>query len=274
LVAVHGPDTDRQALGADRARVWLVGGGVVFPAAVLSALFVYEMARWPVAAATGGPGDVVVSVTGKVWWWEVRYPNPSGGPDIVLANEIHLPAGRPVVVGLNSTDVIHSFWVPSLAGKVDAVPGRVQQLRLDAVAPGVYRAPCAEFCGDQHAKMTALVVVETPADFERWLRAQAAPAVAPDEPDAVRGRAVFEAQRCAGCHTIRGLFDGTDAGPDLTHVGSRRFLGAGTVPADAAGFVQWIGGVQHLKAGARMPSYDRLDAQSLSALAAFLAALR
>jgi cytochrome c oxidase subunit 2 len=259
----------------DRSRLWIVGGGLVVPVAVLAALFAYQMVRGSSAAsADPRPGDLVVSVTGRMWWWEVRYRAPAGGPDIVAANEIRLPAGRAALLGLNSGDVIHSFWVPSLAGKVDMVPGRVQQLRLEASAPGTYRGPCAEFCGDQHARMTVLVIVE-PADvFERWLRAQAAPAVAPSGAEAERGRAVFEAQRCAGCHTVRGLFVGGNGGPDLTHVGSRSFLGAGTLPADAPGFARWIAGVQHLKPGARMPSYDRLDAGALQALAAFLEQLK
>jgi cytochrome c oxidase subunit 2 len=259
----------------DRSRLWIVGGGLVVPVAVLAALFVYQTVRSPaVAAADGRPGDLVVSVTGRMWWWEVRYRHPAGGPDIVAANEIHLPAGRAAVLGLNSGDVIHSFWVPSLAGKVDMVPGRVQQLRLEGGAPGSYRGPCAEFCGDQHARMTLQVVVDPPDRFERWLRAQAAPALAPQGAEAERGRAVFEAQRCAGCHAVRGLFDGGAGGPDLTHVGSRAFIGAGSVPADAAGFARWVAGVQHLKPGARMPSYDRLDAASLHALATFLEQLK
>jgi len=270
----------RRAAGAsastrDRSRLWIVGGGLVVPIAVLGALFVYQLVRAPnVAVADRRSGELVVSVTGRMWWWEVRYRDPGGGPDIAAANEIHLPAGRPALIGLNSGDVIHSFWVPSLAGKVDTVPGRVQQLRLEASAPGIYRGPCAEFCGDQHARMTLLVVVEPAEAFERWLRAQAAPAVAPRGAEAERGRAVFEAQRCAGCHTVRGLFAGGNGGPDLTHVGSREFLGAGTVPADAPGFARWIAGVQHLKPGARMPSYDRLDAGALHALAAFLEQLK
>jgi len=262
-------------LARDRSRLWLVGGGLVVPVAVLAALFVYQSVRGSVGvAADGRRGDLVVSVIGRMWWWEVRYRNPAGGPDIAAANEIHLPAGRAALLGLNSGDVIHSFWVPSLAGKVDMVPGRVQQLRLEASAPGIYRGPCAEFCGDQHARMTLHVVVDPPDAFERWLRAQAAPAVAPRGTAAERGRAVFEAQRCAGCHAVRGLFDGGTGGPDLTHVGSRAFLGAGTVRADPAGFARWVAGVQHLKPGARMPSYDRLDAESLQVLAAFLEQLQ
>ena len=205
---------EASAARRDRSRLWIVGGGLIVPIAVLAALFVYQLVRAPnVAVADRRSGELVVSVTGRMWWWEVRYRDPGGGPDIAAANEIHLPAGRPALIGLNSGDVIHSFWVPSLAGKVDTVPGRVQQLRLEASAPGIYRGPCAEFCGDQHARMTLHVVVDPPDVFERWLRAQAAAAVAPRSAEAERGRAVFEAQRCAGCHAVRGLFDGGTGGP-------------------------------------------------------------
>ena len=273
LVAATWRRRSPAAPAPDRSRLWIVGGGLVVPVMLLGSLFVYQTVRGS-GASGGRPGDLVVSITGRMWWWEVRYRDPGGGPDIAAANELRLPAGRAALLGLNSGDVIHSFWVPSLAGKVDTVPGRVQQLRLEAGAPGSYRGPCAEFCGDQHARMTLHVVVDAPDAFERWLRAQAAPAVAPRSAEAERGRAVFEAQRCAGCHAVRGLFDGGTGGPDLTHVGSRAFLGAGTVPADAAGFARWIAGVQHLKPGARMPSYDRLDAESLQALALFLEQLK
>jgi heme/copper-type cytochrome/quinol oxidase subunit 2 len=254
----------------DRSRLWIVGGGLVVPVAVLAALFVYQTrarserrrGRPPLRRARRQRDRPHVVVGGAL-------PRSGRRPDIAAANEIHLPAGRAALIGLNSGDVIHSFWVPSLAGKVDTVPGRVQQLRLEASAPGIYRGPCAEFCGDQHARMTLHVVVDPPEVFERWLRAQAAAAVAPRSAEAERGRTVFEAQRCAGCHAVRGLFDGGTGGPDLTHVGSRAFLGAGTVPADAAGFARWVADVQHLKPGARMPSYDRLDAGSRQALAVF-----
>ena len=251
---------------------WIVGGGVVFPGIVLAALFAYQQLRTPAGETSGDP--LVVSVTGRMWWWEVRYRDPRSGREFALANEIRLPTGRPVVIGLNSADVIHSFWVPALAGKVDMVPGRVTQLRLEASRPGRYFGPCAEFCGDQHAKMALEVVVEEPAAFARWLEAEARPAAPPRGALAERGLAVFTGERCTGCHSIRGVADGASDGPDLTHVASRRRIGAGALPADAAGLARWISSVQHVKPGARMPSYERIDAASLAALAAFLAALR
>lgn len=254
------------------AAVWIAGGGVAFPAVVVVSLFAYQQLRAPASAATGDA--LVVSVTARMWWWEVRYRDPASGREVALANEIHLPLRRPVVLGLNSADVIHSLWVPALAGKVDLIPGRVRQLRVEATRPGRYWGRCAEFCGDQHARMALEVVVEEPAAFARWLGAQALPAAPPRGASGARGLAVFIGERCTACHAIRGLAEGGGDGPDLTHVASRRLIGAGTLPADAAGFARWIGSVQHLKPGARMPSYERIDAESLAALAAFLAELR
>ncbi len=266
----------RQALsaGADRAaaRWWIVGAGFVLPMVVLSALLVYTVWRTHELTPARSAQEPIVSVTAHLWWWEVRYRDPARGVDVVLANEIHLPVGRAVTLGLTSADVIHSFWVPALAGKVDMLPGRVHPLRVQADRPGVYRGQCAEFCGEQHARMALHVVAQTPEAFERWLQAQSRPAQAPREPLAQRGAQVFAEQRCAACHTVRGLGLGpvSTIGPDLTHVGSRLHLAAGTLPMSADSLRAWIAHPQVVKPGARMPSYERLDDASLGALAAFL----
>jgi cytochrome c oxidase subunit 2 len=267
--AVRQRATDRRV----DVRAWILGGGVALPVVVLSALFLY--AHWRAAsAASEAGGPLIVTVVGHDWWWELRYRDPQDGREIVLANELHLPAGRNVVLGLNSGDVIHSFWVPALAGKVDMIPGKVQQLRLATGEPGRHRGQSAEFCGEQHAQMAFEVVVVPPARFDAWLRAQAAPAVPPQGEAAARGMALFRSEGCAACHSIRGLAEGGASGPDLTHVASRRLIGAASLAATEAGFARWVGGVQHLKRGARMPQYDRLDPEAQAALAAFLAGLR
>ncbi len=263
----------RQRGGTVNTRWWIVGGGLVFPAVVLSVLMVYTAVRS--AQLTRAPlvDALVVSVTGKMWWWEVRYRRPDG-TDVVLANEVHIPVNRPVVLGLSSSDVIHSFWVPQLGGKKDMVPGRTNQLVLQATTPGVYRGQCAEYCGEQHARMAMHVVAHAPADFDIWLAAQAQPARAPVSPIAERGRAAFVAQRCTVCHTVRGVAEEGRLGPDLTHVGSRLHLGAGTVRNDAAAVQRWIAHVQTMKPGARMPSFGERDAASLEAMAAWLDGLK
>lgn len=263
----------RQRVGKVNMRWWIVGGGLVFPVVVLSILMVYTAVRSAQLTRAPPVDALVISVVGKIWWWEVRYRTPDG-TDVVLANEIHIPVNQPVVIGLSSSDVIHSFWVPQLGGKMDMVPGRTNHLVLQATAPGVYRGQCAEYCGEQHARMAMHVVVHEPADFTIWLAAQAQPARAPASPLAERGREAFVAQRCTACHTVRGLSEEGRLGPDLTHVGSRLHLGAGTLRNDAAAMQKWIAHVQTVKPGARMPSYGERDAASLDAMAAWLEGLK
>ncbi len=298
----------RDGAGRVRRGLWLVGGGLVFPTVVLSALLVYAFAGMERLGRPAAADAMVVTVVGHMWWWELRYRDPANGGEIVLANELRLPVGRQVRLGLESADVIHSLWVPALAGKVDLVPGRVNHLVVQADAPGVFRGPCAEYCGDQHARMELRVAAMPPAEFDAWLAAQALPARPPADALQARGRQAFVEQRCAVCHVVRGAPDagaqasapagrpspspelapppGPDrpltvgpeqlptVGPDLTHVGSRLSLGAGILPNNRANLAAWIRGVQHLKRGARMPSFDTLDAATLEALAAYLESLK
>jgi cytochrome c oxidase subunit 2 len=260
--------------GPVRPRLWIVGGGVLFPGAVLAALFVWTLPLSPVWKPVPPPGALVVAVKAHMWWWEVRYRDPATGADVFGANEIRIPAGRPVYLALSSADVIHSFWVPPLAGKMDMVPGRLQHLLLSADRPGTWRGQCAEFCGEQHARMALHVVALEPAAFDAWLAAQARPAAAPASPRQDLGRQAFLANRCDACHAVRGVGAESRLGPDLTHVGSRLQLAAGTVDNTPEGRAQWIAHVQQLKTGARMPSYDRLDAATLGAIAEWLGALQ
>lgn len=253
---------------------WIVGAGFVFPLTVLLALLAYSAWRTAGLTPPRAPGEAIITVTARLWWWEVRYRDPSRGLDVVLANEIRLPVGRAVTLGLTSDDVIHSFWVPALAGKVDMLPGRVHQLRLQADRAGVFRGQCAEFCGEQHARMAVHVVAMPPDAYERWLAAQARPAEPPHDPVARRGAQVFAEQRCSTCHSVRGLGPIASIGPDLTHLGSRLHLAAGTLPMSPAALREWLAHPQRVKPGVRMPSYERLDAASLDALAAFLAQLQ
>jgi cytochrome c oxidase subunit 2 len=253
---------------------WVVGGGIVFPVLLLSALLGYSTLRSAQLFAAPPAPALMIAVEARMWWWHVRYRDPATGAEIALANEIRVPVGRPVVLGLTSEDVIHSLWVPALAGKVDMVPGRVHQLRLQVQREGVYRGQCAEHCGTQHARMALHVVALAPEQFDRWLAAQARPAAAPADALALRGREVFLAQRCDACHRVRGIAEGAQLGPDLTHVASRLQLGAGTLPNSPEQLAAWVAQVQRLKPGARMPSYERLDPASLQALAAFLGQLQ
>jgi cytochrome c oxidase subunit 2 len=278
-----------------RARRWLAGGGLIFPGAVLSALLLYSLAvgnalgnmqgdgplRFlldcvsSVSRALGvtaaGDDTIRIEVNARQWWWEIRYSG--SGKQFELANELHLPAGRAVELELTTEDVIHSFWVPSLAGKVDMIPGHRNRLVLKADEPGVHRGLCAEYCGGQHALMAVFVIIEPEAEFERWRSQQVHDAEAPAGEFLARGRAAFMRGGCGECHTVRGTEARGDLGPDLTHVGSRRSLGAGILGNHVGTMAGWIAGTQALKPGSLMPDTRAYDGQELRALAAWLKSL-
>lgn len=248
------------------ARPWVVvAGGVVLPVAVLSALLVYTVRPMRAMGGIDTLPALEIEVTAHQWWWRVRYLGVRGQMDFETANEIRIPAGVPVQVHLRSADVIHSFWVPNLAGKVDMVPGRTNRIRLEAANPGMFRGQCAEYCGGPHARMALYVIAEEGAVFEAWRVAQRTPAT--------RSNEVF-ATRCAACHAIRGTSASGQLGPDLTHVASRRSLGAGTLPNDAATLSGWIASGQHVKPGNLMPSFEHLPARELQSVATYLSGLR
>ncbi|WP_156648953.1 cytochrome c oxidase subunit II [Massilia sp. Leaf139] len=257
-------------------RWWIAGAGVVFPVVVLTALLVWSTWRSADLTPQTSRGAMSIGVTAKMWWWEVRYHDPASGKQVVSANEIRIPAGRPVYVGLTSTDVIHSLWVPALNGKMDTIPGRINGLTLHADKPGVYRGQCAEYCGEQHARMALHVIALAPADFQRWLANEAQPAKAADNALVERGRAAFLEQRCQSCHTIRGLPGAELArlGPDLTHVGGRTHIAAGTLRNHRGTLAGWIADPQAIKPGARMPAATDIDGATLQALAAYLEQLK
>jgi cytochrome c oxidase subunit 2 len=256
-----------------RDRFLIVGGGVVIPAIVLTILLIYGLAMLPAAVARAPEGSLQVVVTGEQWWWRVRYLRP-GHDDVVLANEIRLPVDEPVQFRLESDNVIHSFWIPSLAGKMDMIPGRVTWLTVRPTATGVYRGACAEYCGTSHALMAFYVnVMEKPA-FAAWLEQQAAPAAAPAGTASIRGAGQFLANGCDACHTVRGTPASGVIGPDLTHVGSRLSLGAGILPNEPAALRRWIASTEHVKPGVHMPPFGMLADEDLRALAAYLQGLK
>ncbi|MTV38428.1 cytochrome c oxidase subunit II [Duganella radicis] len=259
------------------ARWWLWGGGIALPVLVLSALLAFSTLRGAQLSMPSSRHAVKIAVVARMWWWEVRYTDPAGGPDIVLANEVRIPVGQPVYLGLSSADVIHSFWVPALAGKVDMVPGRLHGMTLQADRAGVYRAQCAEYCGQQHAQMALHVVAQSGPEFAAWLALQARPASPPPASDslAATGRRVFEQQRCAACHTIRGSAGVQGGlGPDLTHVGSRLYLAAGARRNERGALEAWIADPHAIKPGVRMPASADLSRADLHALAAYLEQLK
>ena len=207
-----------------------------------------------------------MEITANQWWWDVTYKNGTPEDELRTANELHLPIGVPVRVTLKSNDVIHSFWVPPLAGKQDLIPGRVSDVLLLPTRTGVFRGQCAEFCGAQHAHMAIDVTVEPIAAFRRWWRAGLAPAAAPAFPLAQLGYRYVTAAQCASCHNISGTPASGRFGPDLTHLASRRSIGAGTFPMTRGHLYAWVADPQGAKRGNNMP-YIGLDAQQLRAVA-------
>ncbi|QBQ55352.1 cytochrome c oxidase subunit II [Nitrosococcus wardiae] len=254
-----------------KANLLIIGGGAVFPTLVLTVYLIYGLALLPGLLAPAPEGSLQIAVLGEQWWWRVRY-HPQGGEPVELANEIRLPVGKPVDLFLASPDVIHSLWIPSLTGKMDMIPGRVNRLTLEATKTGVYRGICAEYCGSAHALMKFDVVVMEPDAFAAWLEHQAQPASMPQRAEA-RGRELFLIHGCSACHTVRGTPAEGKVGPDLTHVGSRVSLGAGILPNEPAAFLRWIAHTEAVKPGVHMPAFGMLPRKDLQALAVFLEGL-
>lgn len=257
---------------SDRAaRGMIVGAGIVFPIVVLTALLLYSLPLMPQLRAPAN-ADVRVAVSGEQWWWRVHYLPPDGDP-VELANEIRLPVGQRTQFRLTTADVIHSFWVPSLGGKMDMIPGRVNTLVLEPTRPGVYHGVCAEFCGTSHALMKFVAVAMEPEAFARWLEHQASPARAPTTASARRGQRAFQANGCGACHTIRGTAAAGKVGPDLTHVGSRLTLGAGTLANQRDALMRWIGHTEQVKPDVKMPAFGMLPRGQREAIATYLGGL-
>ncbi len=260
-----GPD-DPQGTGV---RPWLVGGGVVLPTAGVVIVLVATIFAMR-ATADAAPDDaLVVHVTGHQWWWEVSYADA----EVVTANEVHIPAGEPVTLVLRSSDVIHSFWVPELAGKLDALPDHENRLVVEADDAGTYEGACAEFCGLQHANMAITVVAHSPEGFDAWLAEQSRPAAEPVSADADAGLEVFRSADCARCHTVRGTDADGERGPDLTHVASRRAIAGGALRLDADGLTRWLTDPHEVKEGTSMPDPELGEAE-VEALVAYLEGLR
>ena len=221
---------------------------------------------------SGEEPAVTIEVTAQQWWWDAEYWDPVPSRRFRTANEIHIPVGKAVLVKTRSLDVNHSFWVPGLHGKQDHIPGHNSSLTLKADHPGRFAGRCAEFCGLQHAHMQLLVFADPPEVFEAWRAAQRRPAVEPTSPLAQRGRDVFMTGPCVLCHTVLGTPAGARLGPDLTHVGSRTMLAAGTVPNTPGHLGGWIVDPQSIKPGTRMPA-NSFGSDDLQALIVYVSGL-
>jgi cytochrome c oxidase subunit II len=245
------------------ARLLIIGGGVFFPLAVVTSLLVYGIVRAPALWSGAAPDDAFrVDVIGHRWWWEIRYPDKDGR--LHDANEIHIPVNRPVLVHVTTDDVIHSFWVPRLAGKIDAIPGIVNRLRIKAERAGVYRGICAEFCGAQHARMGFLVEAHEEDELRARLDTLSARAV----PDSTGPQAFQE--HCAACHSLDSRTQSTSPGPNLAGLSERRYLGGGLIRNEDGAVRRWILDHHLLKPGNLMPAMDHLPGETVDEIAEFL----
>ncbi len=223
---------------------------------------------------TGDADALTIKITGHQWWWQIDYENKAEPSKMMTtANELHVPVGRPVKLTLQSSDVIHSFWVPNMHGKKDLVPGHPTEMWLKATRRGTFRGQCAEFCGLQHAHMRLTFVADTPEEFDQWMKSSSSDAPQPTTETQERGREVFMSNQCIMCHSISGTNARATVGPDLSHIASRPMLAAGAIPNTRGYLAGWIANPQNIKPGARMPP-NTLPSDDLNALLDYLESLK
>ena len=254
---------------------FVIFGGFLFPALILASMYVYSlksMSEFPLNRGMEMPAQL--RVVGHQWWWEVQYRFGDLQGHFVSANEIHIPTGTAIDIDLDSEDVIHSFWVPALHGKVDMIPGNPNRIRVEASHPGIYRGQCAEYCGDEHAAMILLVVAQDPADFQKWLENARQPGVTPSTPDQIAGQQVFLSTACALCHTIDGTLAHGTVGPNLTHLASRRMIASNWLENNTANLEAWVTHARSLKPSVLMPDMTVFTGDQARQLVAYLQSLK
>jgi cytochrome c oxidase subunit 2 len=256
----------------DRRASTVVSGAVGLTILILFALAISDYVTGRRIHSLSEDQPLNIRITGHQWWWEVQYNDPTPSNILLTSNEIHLPVGRVVDVELNSNDVIHSFWVPELAGKKDMIPLHPVHFRIRADKAGTYYGQCAEFCGFQHAKMRLVVVAEPKEQFEAWRAAQMQPAREPTTDTQQRGKQIFETGTCSMCHTIQGTFARSRLGPELTHIASRSRIAGNWLPNTRGNLGGWIADAQKIKPGVRMPP-NPLPPADLQALLDYLESL-
>lgn len=268
-IALLGPARWRASMATER---WIIGGGLIFPVVTLAILLIYGLLLMrPGSADAGGGEPLRITVVGHQWWWRVIYQD---GEPVESANELRVPVGVRVELSLETADVIHSFWVPNLAGKVDMIPGRSNRLTFTAGAAGVSRGQCAEYCGGAHALMSFFVEALPLEEYRAWRAREAEPARPPATEAAAAGLELFLSSGCGACHAIRGTEARGMIGPDLTHLGNRHSLAAGTLRNDRAAIARWIAQNQHVKPENLMPPYGIFTSAELDLLATYLSGLQ
>lgn len=269
VLAIAGPERARRLLRAEGSiRLW----GIAFPTVTLAVLLGYGLWLMRETIASPPPSAMRIEVTGEQFWWRVSYDGPAG-KKVAEANEIRIPVGVEVEFVLRTADVIHSFWVPSLGGKLDMIPGRTNRLWLKADRAGIYRGQCAEYCGTAHAQMSLEVVAVPQPEFDAWLAAADA-SPRPASETAQRGAALFAASGCGACHNVRGTSAAGTIGPDLSRIGGRRYLAAASLPNTAENLIRFITDPAAVKPGSLMPPFAIFSSDDQQALAAYLASLK
>jgi cytochrome c oxidase subunit 2 len=262
----------RHAISEDAASKVILWAGVAFPVAVLTGLLTYALWLMPSLRpfADNERARLHVDVTGSQFWWHVVYRD-EGGEAVISANEIRLPANERIEFSLTSNDMIHSFWIPSLGGKMDLIPGRTNRISLRPTRQGVYRGQCAEFCGSSHALMAFPVVVMERGEFETWIEARRDPSAGTE--NNVDGRALFFREDCGSCHRVAGTRAQGSAGPDLSHIGSRLSIGAGLLDNNHESLARFIVHPGSLKSGSQMPASPHLAGVEAAGIATWLKGL-
>jgi len=273
----RGTLSEHALITLDDGRSWVTLGGYAIPVVILAVIFaltLHTLRAYPMVHELTPGAGALIRVTGHQWWFDAEYLGNRPDLNVVAPTEIHVPTGCAVDLELQTRDVIHSFWVPKLNGKVDLVPDQVNHIRLRVDKPGLYEGECGEYCGMQHAHMRLQVMAQSPDEFQAWLAAQRAPAVAATQATTAYGAQVFQTAACPLCHTVRGTSAHGQIGPDLTHVGSRLRIAGGMLDNTAANLATWIAHAQSLKPGSLMPDLPQINAEDLSALVAYLRALQ
>jgi len=255
----------RQITGNRKLEIAMVG----FPAVLVIVFFFWSLNTMNAVNPDRGNHKPDVIITGHQWWWEAVYP----GSKVIIANEIHLPTGKKLLLQLNSADLIHDWWVPSFGAKMDMIPGMDNYLWVTINKPGIYEGTCSEFCGQQHAWMRIMVVAQSPADYNTWLLAHEVKAAVPIDILAKAGEALFMKASCSSCHSIQGTVGGGMEGPNLTHFASRQTMLSGMMDNNPQNVEKWLTDPQKIKPGAHMPRFI-FSKDSVRAITAYLTLLK
>jgi cytochrome c oxidase subunit II len=277
--------SEHELIESSGGEAWIAIGGLAIPLIVLTVIFIWGLdllRAFPIHGMHGASHQQSMAhsmkpdilIVGHQWWWEIHYLNDDKSKEVVTANELHLPVGKAMNIRMQTADVMHSFWVPALHGKVDLIPGMANYLRVEASQVGEYQGQCAEYCGAEHARMRLLAVVQTPDEYDAWLQAQLQPGNEPDTDAAKEGEHLFLAGPCSMCHTVRGTQAGGTVAPDLTHIGSRQMIAANYYQNNDAYLEAWITHAQSLKPQSLMPDITNFTGEQLTDLVAYLRQLQ